>query len=228
MSLSALNFVDYIVLAVLVGSGILATLRGLTREILGLAGWGVAVILARLLQPLMFNFLEDYIKEETVVEILAWSVPFVAVVLAWFVFANITAPGLKKVAFGNLDRPLGFLFGVLRGLVIVALIYVGVLLLTKSEESFPETVLTSASIAPVRIVASIMTGYAPQNIREDMQDAIPDQDIDDIKEGFSEEVGEQLENIQENAEEKVEDIIEDAEGGDLLPDEEIIPLPKSN
>ena len=224
MSLSVLNFVDYIVLAVLVGSGILATLRGLTRELLGLAGWGVAIILARLLQPLMMDFLEDYITEDTVVEILGWSVPFVAVVLAWFVFANLTAPGLKKIALGNLDRPLGFLFGALRGVVVVALFYVGVIALTESEESFPEPVLTSASIPTIRVVATIMTGYAPDDFREDVQDAIPDQDLDDIKKSFSDQADEQLDNVQE----KTEDIIDDAEDGDLLPDEEDIPLINTN
>ena len=224
MSLSVLNFVDYIVLAVLVGSGILATLRGLTRELLGLAGWGVAIILARLLQPLMMDFLEDYITEDTVVEILGWSVPFVAVVLAWFVFANLTAPGLKKIALGNLDRPLGFLFGALRGVVVVALFYVGVIALTESEESFPEPVLTSASIPTIRVVATIMTGYAPDDFREDVQDAIPDQDLDDIKKSFSDQADEQLDNVKE----KTEDIIDDAEDGDLLPDEEDIPLINTN
>lgn len=224
MSLSALNFVDYIVLAVLAGSGILATLRGLTRELMGLAGWGVAVLAARLLQPMVITLLEDYILEETVVEIMAWSLPFVAVVLAWFVFANIASPGLKKIALGNLDRPLGFFFGALRGIVVVALIYVGVLFLTESEESFPQSVKESASIAPVRIVATIMTGVAPDDFREQMQDAIPDQDLDDIKRGFSDQADEQLDKVQE----KTEDIIDDAEDGDLLPDEEIIPLPKSN
>jgi len=224
MSLSALNFVDYIVLAVLAGSGILATLRGLTRELMGLAGWGVAVLAARLLQPMVITLLEDYILEETVVEIMAWSLPFVAVVLAWFVFANIASPGLKKIALGNLDRPLGFFFGALRGIVVVALIYVGVLFLTESEESFPQSVKESASIAPVRIVATIMTGVAPDDFREQMQDAIPDQNLDDIKRGFSDQADEQLDKVQE----KTEDIIDGAEDGDLLPDEEIIPLPKSN
>ena len=224
MSLNALNYIDYIVLVVLAASGILATLRGLTRELMGLAGWAVAVIAARLFQPMVITLLEDYINQETVVEIMGWSLPFVSVVLAWFVFANITSPGLKKIALGNLDRPLGFFFGALRGVVVVALIYVGVLALTESEDSFPEAVKESASIAPVRIMAKIMTGVAPDEFREQVQDAIPDQDLGDIKKGFSEQADEQLENVQE----KTEDIIDDAEDGDLLPDEEIIPLPQSN
>ena len=69
-----------------------------------------------------------------------------------------------------------------------------------------------------------MTGVAPDDFREQMQDAIPDQDLDDIKRGFSDQADEQLDKVQE----KTEDIIDDAEDGDLLPDEEIIPLPKSN
>lgn len=224
MSFSALNYVDYAVLFVLGASGVLATMRGLTRELMGLAGWGVAVLAARLFQPMMISLLEDYILEETVVEIMGWSIPFVAVVLAWFVFANVTSPGLKKIALGNLDRPLGFFFGALRGIVVVALIYVGVLFLTESEESFPHSVKDSATIAPVRVVATIMTGVAPDEFREQVQDAIPDQDLDDIKRGFSDQADEQLENVQE----KTEEIIEDAEDGDLLPDEQIIPLPESN
>ena len=69
-----------------------------------------------------------------------------------------------------------------------------------------------------------MTGVAPDEFREQVQDAIPDQDLDDIKRGFSDQADEQLENVQE----KTEEIIEDAEDGDLLPDEQIIPLPESN
>ncbi len=224
MSLNALNFVDYIVLVVLVASGVLATLRGLTRELMGLAGWGVAAIAARLLQPFMVDLVEDYIKDESLVDIMSWSAPFIGVVLAWFVFANLASPGLKKIALGNLDRLLGFLFGAIRGIVVVALVYAGVLFLTESEENFPTAVIDSASIAPVRIVATIMTGFAPDDFREKIQDAIPEQDLGDIKDGFTDETNEQLDNAQDAA----EDIIDDAQDGDLLPDEQIIIIPESN
>lgn len=157
MALSDLNFVDYLVLAILFSSGILATLRGFMRELLGLTGWIVAVITARLLQAPLANYLEDYITEETVVTIISWSAPFVAIVLGWFIFANIAAPGLKKVAMGNLDRPLGFLFGVFRGVVVVALIYLGVTSFSAGESRFPQPVLDSESIEWTRIVANIMT-----------------------------------------------------------------------
>jgi membrane protein required for colicin V production len=221
MSLTSLNFVDYLVLSVLIGSGILATLRGLTRELLGLAGWLVAIISARLFQPTTITFLEEYINEDSVVESMGWFLPFVITLLAWFVFANITSPSLKKVTLGNLDRLLGFLFGAMRGVVVVAIIYVGVLVFTESEESFPDPVLTSASIAPVRITAIIMTGFAPDNFRKQVQKAIPDQDLDDIKKGFSDQTDKGLDQVQDST----EGLIDDAQDGDLRQDEQIILLP---
>ena len=49
MDFTALNFVDYAILVVLAISAILSTLRGMTREALGLVGWVISVIVARLL-----------------------------------------------------------------------------------------------------------------------------------------------------------------------------------
>jgi membrane protein required for colicin V production len=224
MSLDALNFVDYLVLVVLVISGVLATLRGLTRELMGLAGWLVAIIAARLFKPVTISFLEDYIKEDSIVETLGWFLPFMVVLLAWFVFSNIASPSLKKMALGNMDRILGFIFGVFRGIVVVAIIYVAVLAITKSEDPFPESVLNSLSIAPVRIVATIITGIAPDDFREEIQDAIPKQDLDDIRDGISDQFDDGLDKTQG----KTEDIIEDSEDGDLQLDEQIIRLPENN
>lgn len=225
MDLSSLNIVDYVVIVVLIGSGILATLRGFMRELLGVIGWILAVILARLAKPMIAEWLEDFIKEESLIDILAWMIPFVVIVLVWFIFANLAAPGLKKMAMGSFDRPLGFIFGAFRGIVIVAVVYMGVLAVTESEESLPQSVLDSASIAPVRVVATAMTGFAPESVQDTVEDAIPPQDIDDIKDGFTTTAEEQLEKAKEAAEETAEDAVDNA--GDLLPDEKII-IPESN
>ena len=226
MDLSSFNIIDYCVLTVLIASGVLATLRGFMRELLGVAGWIISVVVARLTSPLMGDWLGEFILEESLVDALGWLLPFVTIVLAWFFFANLAAPGLKKVAMGSLDRPLGFIFGLFRGLIIVSVMYMGVLALTESEESFPQTVLESASISPIRVVATVMTGFAPEEIQDSVKDAIPEQDLDDIKDGFTTTAEEQLEKAKEAAEETAEDAVDDA--GELLPDEQIIELPASN
>ena len=58
MDMSAFNYVDYAVLAVLIASGILATFRGFARELLGVIGWFVAVFFARITQEMILSLLQ--------------------------------------------------------------------------------------------------------------------------------------------------------------------------
>ena len=60
--LAALNIVDFVAIIVLVVSGGLATLRGMTREIMGLAGWPISIVAARLSAPYLEPLLTDLIR----------------------------------------------------------------------------------------------------------------------------------------------------------------------
>jgi len=220
MDISAFNYVDYTILAVLAASGLLAMLRGFMRELLGALGWVVAVILARLSEGMASDQLQDYINDDALTSFLGWMLPFIIVVFAWYIFANLAAPGLKKMAMGVLDRPLGFIFGVLRGLVLVAIIYMSALLLYESEDHFAQPVLDAALISPVRVTASTISGFAPEEWRDDLQDAIPNQDLDDLKDGLINSTEEAAEDAIDNADETAKSI------GGLLPDE--ITTPNTN
>ena len=214
LDLSSLNTFDYAVLVVLVLSGILATFRGMTREFLGLTGWGIAVLAARLFQPLLTSRIEDIVGNESATEILSFALPFVIVVIVWFFFANIVAPGLKKITFGRMDRLLGFFFGLVRGFVLVALVYVAGLMVFEQEGEFPEVITDSVTIMPTRIVASAMVGFAPEDFREDMQESIPEQDVGAISKKIISEPGEVIDDSIE--------AIDNAAGTaseNLLPDE---------
>jgi len=220
MDISAFNYVDYTILAVLAASGLLAMLRGFMRELLGALGWVVAVIVARLSEGMATDQLQDYINDEALTSFLGWMLPFIIVVFAWYIFANLAAPGLKKMAMGVLDRPLGFIFGVLRGLVLVAIVYMSALLLYESEDHFAQPVLDAALISPVRVTASTISGFASKEWRDDLQDAIPDQDLNDLKDGLINSTEEAAEDAIDNADETAKSI------GNLLPDE--ITTPNTN
>jgi len=213
----AINAVDIIVVITIFLSGVLATFRGATREIMGLTGWIVAIVGARFLQPLTTDLIKDSIGNESVAEIVGFVAPFIALVFIWFLLANIISPGLKKIAFGGLDRPLGFIFGILRGVVIVAVIYMTALLVTRNEAALPEAVLNSTSIVPTRIVASMMSGIAPEDIRQAMEETIPEQDIDALRNKV-------IGTVSEEASEASGEIGEAAKSAteDLLPDEQSV------
>ncbi len=221
MDISAFNYVDYTILAVLAASGLLAMLRGFMRELLGALGWVVAVIVARLSEEIATDQLQEYINDEALTSFLGWMLPFIIVVFAWYIFANLAAPGLKKMAMGVLDRPLGFIFGILRGLVLVAIVYMSALLLYESEDHFAQPVLDAALISPIRVTASTISGFAPEEWRDDLQDAIPDQDLDDIKDSLINSTEEVAEDAIENADDTANSI------GKLLPDEITTPNTKN-
>lgn len=110
---------DYIVIFVLIASIVISTMRGLVKEILSLAGWIVAFVVANAYGPWMGGMLPKAIPGDVVRLILGFLILFIGVrilmgLLAMAVDALVKAGGLSLA-----DRGLGGLFGFARGIVIV-------------------------------------------------------------------------------------------------------------
>ena len=205
--IAALNIVDFATVIVLVISGVLATLRGMTREIMGLAGWPISIVAARLTAPYLEPLLTDTIRVEGISSALAWGIPFIVVVVLWFAFASVVSPGLSKAGLGGLDRWLGFLFGLIRGFVIVLVIYVGAVIAAEGEDRLPGLVTDAQIIPALRESAHLMSGVLPPDMGDRIVDNLPD-------------AAPATEELQE-AGEAVGEAVEDSEvkGLDLLDDE---------
>ena len=126
ISLSALTLFDYAVILVLIISAIFSTLRGMTREFLGLTGWFISIFIARLTASSMENWLSDFIAVDGLTEVLSWALPFASTAVIWFIFASLIAPGLKRAGLGALDTWFGVIFGLIRGALLMTVFYVGV------------------------------------------------------------------------------------------------------
>lgn len=170
---SALNVIDFAALAVFGVSGILATLRGMTRELLGLVGWPISFVAAKLLAPLVEPVLATAIAIEGITNALAWGIPFSLSVLLWFAFASVISPGLRKLTLGSLDRWLGFLFGLIRGFLILLIVYSAAVVAAEGEENLPG-VVADAQITPfMRSGTHIFAGMLPGEMRDRIMENIP-------------------------------------------------------
>ena len=89
MDFSSLNFIDYAILVILAISAVLSTLRGMTREALGLLGWALAVLLARFIAPFLEDPISSVVPNEELVSGIAWTIPFIITVILWFVIVLI-------------------------------------------------------------------------------------------------------------------------------------------
>ncbi len=117
---------DYAILAILLVSIVVSVLRGLVREILSLVGWIAAFVVASLFAEqfaAMLVMLPAHPVLRLVVAflLLLLGVALLMAMVNWGIMRGIQAAGMQLA-----DRGLGGLFGLARGLVIVAaLVIVG-------------------------------------------------------------------------------------------------------
>ncbi len=124
------TLIDGAVALVIVVSAILAYSRGLVRESLAILGWVAAAVLAYAfaaqVQPLVKEIpvLGDFLADSCELSIIA---AFAAVFAVGLVVASLFAPLMSSLVqrsiLGGLDQGLGFLFGVLRGVLLVAVAF---------------------------------------------------------------------------------------------------------
>lgn len=120
-----MTLVDYAVLAIIGFSVLLSVIRGLVREVLALAAWVIAAIVAWLFGGKAAVWMPDEIPGEELRAITAAVLVFIAVLLAMSLVAVAVSQLVKSSGLGTEDRLLGALFGVLRGLAAVALLAAG-------------------------------------------------------------------------------------------------------
>ena len=125
------TIVDGVVAGVILISAVLAFSRGFVREVLSIAGWvvaaAVAFIFAPQAEPLMKEIpvAGDFLADSCELSILAaFTAVFAVALIVVSVFTPLFSSLVQKSALGGFDQGLGFLFGVLRGAVLIAIAFV--------------------------------------------------------------------------------------------------------
>ena len=125
------TYVDGIVALILVVSAILAYSRGLVRETMAIAGWIVAAIaafgFAKVAQPLVqeIPYIDRYLADSCELSIIfAFAAVFAVMLVVVSIFTPLLSGAVQDSALGPIDRGLGFVFGVARGVLLVAVAFV--------------------------------------------------------------------------------------------------------
>ncbi len=114
-----LTGLDWMLLAVLGGSMLLGLWRGLVYEVLSVMGWVVSFFAAQWYAPdvaalLPLQSLSDPLRYATTFVLI-----FIASLFAWGLLAFVVKKLVEAVGLRPIDRVLGALFGVLRGLILL-------------------------------------------------------------------------------------------------------------
>lgn len=124
------TLIDGIVAVVIVLSALLAYSRGFVREAMSIAGWIgatiVAFIFAAPVQPLIRQIpvLGDFIGDSCELSIIAsFAAVFAVALVIVSLFTPLFSSAVQRSALGGVDQGLGFLFGVARGVLLVAVAF---------------------------------------------------------------------------------------------------------
>ncbi|NLJ13286.1 CvpA family protein [Denitrificimonas caeni] len=127
------NWVDALILGVLVISALISLSRGFIKEALSLVTWIVAGIIAWMFGGSLAHHFEPYIDTPSVRVIAACAVLFLATLLIGALVNFLLAQLVRATGLTGTDRFLGMVFGAARGLLLVVVV-VGLLSLAPVQQ----------------------------------------------------------------------------------------------
>ena len=139
-----LAILDGVVAAVVLISALLAMFRGFVREVLSIAAWVAAAILAYLFYEDLLPYVAEYVSNPTVAIIISAAAIFLVSLIVVSLITMRISDFVMDSPVGALDRLLGFIFGAARGvlLLVVAALFFNYLV---DEPDRPEWVTTAMS-----------------------------------------------------------------------------------
>ena len=151
MEALGLNFADWFILIVLIASGVISFARGFTKEFLSLFLWLVSFIAAISLEYLATPKINEFIGNEEISKIISYVVVFIIFIFVGGIVIKFISKIVKWSGASGFDRFLGVLFGLIRGSIVLFVIF---LLLPSSLKT--TDLISNSKITP------IIQKYAPQ------------------------------------------------------------------
>lgn len=157
---------DYLVILILLCSIIISTFRGLVHEVLSLVSWAVAFFVANAYGETLSMLLPDVIPGGLVRLIAAFVVLFIGARLVMALVMMAVEAGIRSSGLTVMDRGLGGLFGLGRGLLIVM-----TFVLLSGLTSIPsQPFWTQALLSPLAETAAItIKPYLPGELAQRIQ-----------------------------------------------------------
>ncbi len=131
---AAFGTVDLVLAAVLVLSMLVGLWRGLVREVMALAGWVAAYIAAQTFSGMVAPWVPVGSQGGVLNLAVTFVLIFVAALIVWALLTSLIAALVKATPLSVVDRLLGAVFGLARGLIVL-LVAATVLAMTPAAQA---------------------------------------------------------------------------------------------
>jgi membrane protein required for colicin V production len=161
------QILDFILVGIMLISGILGLARGFTREVLSLVAWVAAAVAAyfAIQQQQFLDLVLPYVDKPILAQIAVGAVAFLITLILVSIISVKISDRVVDSAAGAFDRTLGFIFGLARGLVLVSVAYLfyGWLQPPENQEDW---IRNAQSLPVVQGVSEFLVGLMPPDIKE--------------------------------------------------------------
>lgn len=153
--------VDIAVLLIIGVSGLLSWMRGITRETVSLASWGFAVSIPLLYAHKFAVLLPASIQGELPRIVVSVLILFFGILFIGWAIGSLVKQLLTTIKLSPVDRILGLLFGLTRGVLIIALIVLGLNLTEMPQDTWWNE---SFFLTKFQHIARWLYDYLPDNL----------------------------------------------------------------
>jgi len=157
-----ITLLDVILLVVMLISALLAMVRGFMREVLSIASWAAAALLTLYAYPRLKPVVLQYFSNDIVASGVTIGGVFLGTLLIVSIVTIKISDAILDSRVGALDRTLGFLFGLARGLVIVVVAYLFFAWLVP-DRSQPEWVKSAKSLVVLKKTGDTLMSMLPED-----------------------------------------------------------------
>lgn len=156
-----MTWFDYGVLLVIGVSALVAVMRGFVREVLSLLSWIAAFVAASAFAGTVAPMLPSAIPNDSLRMLAAFLLVFGATLLLMVLVTLAIAELVRAVGLGFVDRVLGLVFGLARGLliVLVAVLLAGLTRLPE-DRGWRDAMLSQ----PLEVLALLVRSYLPADL----------------------------------------------------------------
>ncbi len=171
-ALGSFNLFDWLIVLVWLVSSGYGIARGFAREALSIIGWVSAFLLANAVADSVSDLAGNLIEEPTTRYLLGWVVIFIAVLLMFGVVAAFLSQQMRQPGFNIGNRLLGGIFGLLRGVIIVAA--VSIVLRAALPDSDEDLLDAAVLMEPVEWVAERIGANFDRVLESEPTEAVKD------------------------------------------------------
>ena len=160
--MAALHFhwIDLVVVAVVLASAIFAVYRGFVAESLSIFAWAAAAFATLYFAPSAAPLLSSAMSP-VMAQLVAYVVVFLVVLIPLSFLSARFAENVRNSAVGPLDRSLGAIFGVVRGLIVLTLAYILFSLMVPPKKQ-PEWITQAATLPLIEDTSDVVLTVIPR------------------------------------------------------------------